>query len=276
MKITAADVNQLRKQSGAGMMDCKKALQEANGNMEEAILILRKKGQKISAKRADRDANEGVVIARTANDSKYGIVVALNCETDFVAKNDDFKALAEEIATVAMNNKPQDLAALKALNLSDNRAISDNLLDYTGKIGEKIDLSTYKLIEGETVVPYIHSNSKLGVLVELNKAGENIETAGKDVAMQIAAMNPVALNKDEVSEEVIAREIELGKEKAIQEGKPANIAEKIAQGMLAKFYKDNTLLEQAFIKDGSLTISKMLDGVEKGLTVNSFERVTLS
>ena len=272
--ITAAAVNELRKASGAGMMDCKKALQETNGDMEQAIDYLRKKGAKVSASRADRDAAEGAVIAIASSDKKTGAVIRLNCETDFVAKNEEFVALANKIADVALQNKPASVEELRTL-MMDGVSISEKLLDYVGKIGEKIDVTICEIVEGNLVVPYIHAGNKIGVLVALSNSGEKIEEAGKDVAMQIAAMAPVALDKNDVSQSIIDREIEIGKAQAAAEGKPEAMLEKIALGKLNKFYKDSTLLNQDFVKDSSKTISQMLDGIEKGLTVTKFSRIQL-
>jgi elongation factor Ts len=272
--ITASTVNELRKATGAGMMDCKKALQETNGDMEQAIDYLRKKGAKVSANRADRDAAEGAVIAIASSDKKTGVVIRLNCETDFVAKNEEFVALAQKIANVALENKPASIDDLKALSI-DGVSISERLLDYVGKIGEKIDVTVCELVEGNLIVPYIHAGNKIGVLVALSHTGNHVEEAGKDVAMQIAAMSPVALDKGDVSQEIIDREIEIGKAQAAAEGKPEAMLEKIALGKLNKFYKDSTLLNQDFVKDSSKTISQMLDGIEKGLTVTQFKRIQL-
>ncbi|MFN3528661.1 MAG: translation elongation factor Ts [Bacteroidia bacterium] len=275
MNITAADVNKLRQLTGAGMMDCKKALTEANGDFEEAVVILRKKGQKVSASRADREANEGVIIALTSADNSFGLIAEVTCETDFVAKNEDFGSMAQEIANIAMNKKITDKETLLQEQMG-GISIAEKLIEYTGKIGEKISLQSLSTLSGEGVVSYVHSNSKLGVLVALNQGvtGE-VEAAGKDVAMQIAAMNPVAVDKDDVDPSVIEREIEIGKDQARAEGKPENIVEKIAMGKLNKFYQDNTLLNQAFVKDSSVNISQMLDKVSKGLTVKAFRRVAI-
>jgi elongation factor Ts len=273
--ISAADVNKLRQMTGAGMMDCKKALTESNGDFEAAIDNLRKKGQKISLNRADRAAQEGAVIALTSEDHKTGIVVELNCETDFVAKNEDFVKFAYEIANLALTNKPVDADALKALTLG-SLTLEQRLLDEMGKTGEKMDVSKYVIINGENVIAYIHAGNRMGVLVEMNNAPSEANTnAGKDTAMQIAAMNPLALNEAQVPAETIAREIEVGKEQAIAEGKPAEMAEKIAQGRLTKFYKEYTLLNQDFVKDSSKSIAKMLADTEAGLTVVSFKRIAL-
>jgi len=274
VQISASDVNKLRQQTGAGMMDCKKALVEANGDFEAAVDYLRKKGAKVAASRQDRDSNEGVIIAKAASDGKSGIVVAVNCETDFVAKNADFVAFAEKIADIALTEKPATLDELKALTL-DGKAISEALIEQTGVIGEKIDVSQYDVVSGEKVIAYIHGNYRLGVLVGLSADVEGADEAGKDVAMQIAAMNPIAVDKDGIDQNTIDREIAIAKEQIIAEGKPAEMAEKIAQGKLNKFFKDTTLLNQEFVKDSSKNISQFLDSVSKGLTVTAFKRVQL-
>jgi len=275
MSISASDVNNLRKKTGAGMMDCKKALVETQGDFEAAIDFLRKNGQKISTNRADRDAAEGAVIAKTSADFKVGVVIELNCETDFVAKNDDFVALANDISETALANKPGDLTALKALMIG-NTTVEERLLTEMGRIGEKIEISNYVIMEGESVVAYIHAGNKIGVLVVMNQnANDAIVAAGKDAAMQTAAMFPVAVDKDGVSQEMIDRELEVGKEQARAEGKPEEMLEKIAQGKLNKFFKESTLLNQDFVKDGSKTVGKMLDDVSKGLKITNFKRVAL-
>lgn len=276
MAITAKDVNKLRQMTGAGMMDCKKALVEAEGDFEKAVEILRKKGQKVSAARADRETTEGIVVTRTNAEKTKGVVIAFTCETDFVAKNDDFVSLANEIADVAFEKAPADIEALKALPAKSGGTIGDKIIENTGKIGEKLEISTYETLEGDAVVPYIHSNGKLGVLVALkNVNGTEVEEAGRDVAMQIAAMNPVAVDKDGVDQSVVEKEIEIGKEQARQEGKPENIIDKIAQGKLQKFFKENTLLSQQFVKDNSVSIQQYLDSVSKGLTVSDFKRISI-
>lgn len=275
MAITAQDVNKLRQMTGAGMMDCKKALVEAEGDFEKAVELLRKKGQKVSASRADRETTEGLVVTRTNAEKTKGVVIAFTCETDFVAKNEDFIALANEVADLAFEKTPADIETLKALP-SGNVTLGEKIIEATGKIGEKLEISIYETLEGDAVVPYIHSNGKLGVLVALkNVNGTDVEEAGKDVAMQIAAMNPVAVDKDGVDPTVVEKEIEIGKEQARQEGKPENIIEKIAQGKLQKFFKENTLLSQQFVKDNSLSIQQYLDQVNKGLTVADFKRISI-
>ena len=274
VQITAAEVSKLRQQTGAGMMDCKKALTEANGDFEAAVDYLRKKGAKVAASRQDRDSNEGVVIAKATADGKRGVVIELNCETDFVAKNSDFIALGNKLADLAIEKSPASLEELLALDL-DGVKVSDVMLDNTGKIGEKISISKYETVTGEKVVPYIHGNYRLGVLVALNQAVDGVDEAGKDVAMQIAAMNPVAIDKDGVDATTIEREMEIAKDQIRAEGKPEAMVEKIAAGKLNKFYKDSTLLNQEFVKDPSKSVAQFLSTVEKGLTVTAFKRVAL-
>ena len=275
MSISASEVNNLRKATGAGLMDCKKALTETNGDFDAAVDFLRKRGAKIAAKRADREATEGAVIALTSADNKTGVIVLLSCETDFVAKNDGFVAFAKEIAEVALAEKPADISAHKTLKVGAV-ALEARLLEEVAKIGEKIDVVHYELVEGENIVPYIHAGNRMGVLVEMNNAATDANiSAGKDVAMQIAAMNPVAVDKDGVDAATVEREMKIGREQAIAEGKPENIIDRIAEGKLQKFFKENTLLNQDFVKDSSMSVAKMLDGVEKGLTIKQFKRVQL-
>jgi elongation factor Ts len=274
VQISAADVNKLRQQTGAGMMDCKKALTESNGDFEAAIDYLRKKGAKVAASRQDRDSNEGVVIAKTTADGKKGIVVEVNCETDFVAKNADFVAFANAIADKAIATQPANLEELVAQEL-DGVKISDLIIDQTGKIGEKIGVSKYEVVEADKVVAYIHGNYRLGVLVGFNQSGAGLDEAGKDVAMQIAAMSPVGVDKADVDTRIIEREMEIAKEQIRAEGKPEEMVEKIAAGKLNKFYKEQTLLNQEFVKDGSKDVRKFLDELSKGLSVTAFKRVVL-
>ncbi|MFK7899366.1 MAG: translation elongation factor Ts [Cyclobacteriaceae bacterium] len=276
MAITAQEVNKLRQLTGAGMMDCKKALTETNADFDEAVALLRKKGQKISAKRADKEATEGVVFFRQSSDQKFGVVLSLNCETDFVAKNEEFISLGNAMVDTAMEAKPASKDEL--FNAQYNgRSFGEHVTDLMGKIGERIELSSMESLESECVVPYLHSNSKLGVLVGLNGTnGENVEEVGKDIAMQIAAMNPVALDKDGVDSTIIEKEVEIGKEQAREEGKPEAMLEKIAMGKLNKFFKENTLLNQQFVKDPSKTISQLLEGTVKGMTVSEFKRVSIA
>lgn len=274
VQISASDVNKLRQQTGAGMMDCKKALTETNGDFEAAVDFLRKKGAKVAASRQDRESNEGVVISRTSADGKTGVIIELNCETDFVAKNADFVAFANAIADTAVEATPVNLEALNAATIN-GITVAEACIEQTGKIGEKIGVSKYEVIEGEKVVAYIHGNYRLGVLVALTAAPEGVDEAGKDVAMQIAAMNPIAVDKDGVDSSVIERELEIAKDVIRAEGKPEEMVEKIAAGKLNKFYKDSTLLNQEFVKDSSKTVAQFLATVEKGLTVTAFKRVAL-
>jgi elongation factor Ts len=275
MAITAADVNKLRQQTGAGMMDCKKALTEANGDFEAAIDVLRKQGQKVAAKRADRDATEGLVIAQTSADGTKGVLVCVNCETDFVAKNADFTAMAEKLAAIALEKGLDSVDALKGAAFDSNgMTIAEKLIEQTGVIGEKIDISACAAVSAAFVYAYNHPGNKVASIVGLNKAG--FEGAAKDVAMQIAAMGPVALNKESVPQSVIDKELEIGKELAIQEGKPAEMAEKIAAGRLNKFFKESTLLAQEFIKDNKLSVDQYLKSQDKDLTATDFKRHSLT
>jgi len=273
--ISAADVNKLRQMTGAGMMDCKKALTEAEGDFEKAIEILRKKGQKVSASRSDRDAKEGSVFVKSSDDKKEAVLIALNCETDFVGKNEEFQSLGKLIAEAAFANKPASKEALLALTVG-NLSINDKIVELVGKIGEKIEVSEYIHMKGEAVVAYIHAGAKLGVLVSLKGVnGKDVTDAGKDVGMQIAAMNPVAVDESSVDKSVIEKELEIAKAQILAEGKPENMVEKIAAGKLNKFFKESTLLPQAFVKDNSKTVAQYLDSVSKGLTVAEFKRVAI-
>lgn len=276
MAITAADVNKLRQETGAGMMDCKKALTEADGDFDKAKEVLRKQGQKIADKRADNATAEGIVLAHVSEDGKSGKVIALACETEPVSKVADFQNLAMAVMSTAVATGATDKAALLSSTQADGRSLQDHITDLMGKIGEKIDVASFETVSADQVVSYIHSNGKLGVLVGLvNTNGTDVTEVGKDVAMQIAAMKPVALDKDGVDATIVEREIEIGKEQARQEGKPEAMLEKIAMGKLNKFYKENTLLNQEFVKDGSLTIAQLLDKTSKGLTVSVFKRVAI-
>ena len=275
MAITAADVNKLRQITGAGMMDCKKALTEANGDFDAAIDILRKQGQKVAAKRADRDASEGLVIAKTSADGTHGVLVCLNCETDFVAKNADFVAVAEKMAALALEKGLDSVEAIKSAAYDSNgMTVAEKLIEQTGVIGEKIEISACAQVKAPFVYAYNHPGNKVASIVGLNKTG--FETAAKDVAMQIAAMGPVALNKESVPQNVIDKELEIGKELAIQEGKPADMAEKIAAGRLNKFFKESTLLAQEFIKDNKLSVDQYLKAQDKDLTATDFKRHSLT
>ncbi|MEJ0032983.1 MAG: translation elongation factor Ts [Bacteroidota bacterium] len=275
-EITAQDVNKLRSMTGAGMMDCKKALTEANGDFEKAIEILRKKGQKVSASRSDKDAKEGSVFVKTSDDKKEAVLIALNCETDFVAKNEEFQALGKLIAETAFNKKAATKEALLAENVG-GLTLNDKITELVGKIGEKVEVKEYVRMTGEAVVPYIHAGSKLGVLVSLKGVnGKDVTEAGKDVGMQIAAMNPVAVDEKSVDKTVIEKELEIAKAQILAEGKPENMVEKIAQGKLNKFFKESTLVHQIFVKDNSKTIAQYLDSVSKGLAVVEFKRVAIA
>ena len=276
MAITAQDVNRLRQETGAGMMDCKKALTEANGDFETAKDILRKAGQKIASKRADNTTSEGVVLTQVSEDGKTGKVIAFACETEPVSKVADFQNLAKAIMEAAVSTNASTKEALLATPQADGRPLQDHITDLMGKIGEKLDVVSYETVTADQVVAYNHSNGKLGVLVGLaNTNGNEVTEVGKDVAMQIAAMKPIALDKDGVDSATIEREIEIGKEQARAEGKPEAMLEKIALGKLNKFYKENTLLNQEFVKDNSLTIAQLLDKTSKGLTVSEFKRVAI-
>lgn len=275
MAITAKEVNKLRQMTGAGMMDCKKALVEADGDFDKAIDLLRKKGQKVSASRADRETTEGAVFVKTNDDNTEGMIVALGCETDFVAKNEEFLGLGNDILAVAFASHPANTEALLAEKLGDV-TVGEKITELVGKIGEKIQILSYSDLKGEAVVPYIHAGSKLGVLVALGGVnGTDVTDAGKDVGMQIAAMNPVSVDETGVDPTVVQKELEIGKEQALAEGKPEHIIEKIAQGKLQKFYKDNTLLKQQFVKDSSVTVAGYLNGITNGLTVTDFKRISI-
>ena len=273
--ITAQDVNKLRSMTGAGMMDCKKALTEADGDFEKAIELLRKKGQKVSANRSDKDAKEGSVFVKTSSDNKEAVLIALNCETDFVAKTEAFQDLGKLIAETAFTNKSVDKETLLTTTVGA-LSINDKIIELVGKIGEKLEVSHYVRMTGEAVVPYIHSGGKLGVLVSLKgTSGNNVVDAGKDIGMQIAAMNPVAVDETSVDSTTIEKELEIAKAVIRAEGKPENMIEKIAQGKLQKFFKDSTLVHQAFVKDNSKTVAQYLESVSKGLGVAEFKRISI-
>ncbi len=272
--ITASAVNKLRQMTGAGMMDCKKALQEANGDMDEAVDVLRKKGAAKAAKRADRDAAEGLSIAKASSDNTYGIVVEVNCETDFVAKNDDFTAFANSIADYALENKVADKDTLLATPW-EGKTLGEILVDKTAVIGEKVEISNYALVSSEGVAAYNHGANRIGVLVALNSNNEKALEAGRDLAMQIAAMNPIAVDADAVPQEIKDKELKIGREIAEQEGKPEAMLDKIAEGKLQRYYKDNTLLAQSYVKDSSMTVESFLKTVDKSLVVKAFTRFQL-
>ncbi len=273
--ITAADVNKLRQVTGVGMMDCKNALVECDGDFELAIENLRKKGQKVANKRADRDANEGIVIAATNDEKTFVASIMLNCETDFVAKNDEFSTLAKDILNLAVAHKPANVDALREMKIG-NYTIDEHITNMTGKTGEKMGLAHYEFIEAPRVFAYNHMGNRLSSILSFNKSDvATIDEVGKDLSMQVAAMAPVAIDKDDVSQEIINKEIEIGKDLARQEGKPEEMLEKIALGKLNKFFKENTLLNQEFIKDGKLSVRDYLSSVDKDLKVTSFKRLML-
>ena len=276
MAIKASEVNKLRQQTGAGMMDCKNALVESNGDFETAVDVLRKKGQKIAAKRGENDAKEGIIIAQSTEDSKAGVIVTLNCETDFVAKNSGYVQLVQSLVDLALDSLPKSLDELKGLAYNEKLSVEEKITEQIGILGEKLDLSAYALLESEKVVAYNHPGNQLATLVALNINSDNADDAGKQVAMQVAAMNPIAVNKDGIDSKTIEREIEVGKDQAIQEGKPAEMAEKIAMGRLNKFFKENTLLSQPFVRDNKQTVEQFLNTTENGLTVSEFKRFSLS
>lgn len=271
--ISASDVGKLRKQTGSGMMDCKKALVEANGDFDLAVDILRKKGQKVAAKRADRQAMEGVVIAKTNDDNSKAILISLNCETDFVAKNEDFIAIAQDILDTAVSADLSSAESIHELKLSNGMTVAEKVLEQTGVIGEKIEISA-QLIQDVQVSSYIHAGNRLATLVGFNAITDH--QVARDVAMQVAAMSPLAVDKDGIDQETIDRELEIAKDLARQEGKPEEMLEKIAFGRLNKFYKENTLLNQAFIKDGKKTVAQYLKDQDDSLSVTCFKRVGLS
>lgn len=272
MAVTMADIAHLRKMSGAGMMDCKKALEESDNDYDKAMEIIRKKGQAVAAKRSDREASEGCVLAADKGD--FAAIVALKCETDFVAKNAEFIDLTQQILNVAMDKKPAALAELLALPLSDGRAIENHITDRIGVTGEKMELGFYEFVSGAATVSYIHPGNKLATVVAFNQALD--KQVARDVAMQVAAMNPVALVPQEVSQSVIDSEMEIARDKARQAGKPENLLDRIAEGALQKFYKESTLLQQEFVKDSKLTIGQYLQQQDKALTAIAFKRVTLN
>ncbi len=276
IKITATEVNKLRKQTGAGMMDCKNALVDCEGDIKKAIDHLRKKGQKVASKRADRESTEGVVIAKTNADSTYAAIVMVNCETDFVAKNQDFINYVDSIMDIAVANQPKNIDELKELNLNGRRII-DTITDQTGVIGEKIELGQFEVSEAAKVFTYNHQGNRLATTLAFNKPdGETLNQIGRELAMQVAAMSPIAVDKDDVDPTVTEKEIQIGMEQARQEGKPENLIEKIAKGKLNKFFKDNTLLNQDFVRDTKKSVKQYLAENDKDLTVTGFKRVMIA
>ena len=275
-KITAAQINALRKKTGAGMGDCKKALVEAEGDEQGAIDILRKKGQKVASKRGDNEAKEGLAIAKSFEDGKVGVVLSLSCETDFVAKNDEYYQFVDLLVDLAAKTKPSSVSEFLSSSFDDKLSVEERITEQVGKVGEKLEVSNLEIISAEEVVAYNHPGNQIAAIVGLNKSGASVEDAGRQVAMQVAAMAPIALNKEGVDQNTIDRELEIGKELAIQEGKPAEMADKIAQGRLNKFFKANTLLSQPFVRDNKQSVEQFLDGIESGLTITAFKRVSLS
>ena len=275
VNISAKEVNELRQKTGSGMMDCKKALVQAEGDFNKAIDILRKKGQKVSEARSNRETSEGIVIYKLNSSEDKASILSFTCETDFVAKNEKFKELASKILDLAFDNSLNSVSNILKTNL-DNNTVEQHIVNLIGKIGEKIEIREYKTLEGEKIVPYIHAGNKLGVLVALsNISSVDYISVGKDVAMQIAAMNPIAINSDQVDQSVVDKEIEIGKDQALKEGKPEQIIEKIAQGKLQKFFKENTLLNQSFVKDNSLTVESYLATFSSELSVDKFLRISI-
>ncbi len=274
MAITAADVNKLRKYTGAGMMDCKNALTEADGDFDKAVESIRKKGMAVANKRADREASEGVALAKVTEDGKKGALLVLNCETDFVAKNESFVNLAWSMLDLGLEKGVTSVEELKELEL-DSVPVKDVITEQIGVIGEKLELAYFEVIEAEKVIAYIHPGNKLATIVGFNKAGVE-EQMARDVAMQVAAMNPVAIDKDSVPQDVLDKELEVGKDMARNEGKPEEMLDKIAQGRLGKFLKENTLLEQAFVKDNKMSIKQYLQSADKDLTVTEYKRYSLN
>ncbi|HNW74713.1 MAG TPA: translation elongation factor Ts [Bacteroidales bacterium] len=275
MTITAADVNKLRQMTGAGMMDCKKALQESEGDFDKAIDYLRKKGQKVAGKRADRDANQGFVCAKTTADQTFGAVIMVNCETDFVGKTEDFINFSRELLDLGINKRIKTAAELLPMTLGTT-TVEERLNEMLGKTGEKIQIAHFEAIEAPVVFAYNHFGNRLATVIGLNKKdGKNVMEIGHELAMQVAAMSPVAVDKENVTQEVIDREMEIGKEQARQEGKPEEMLDKIATGKLQKFFKEMTLLNQDFVKDTKKTVRQYIADHDKELMVTGFKRLQL-
>mgnify|MGYP006278859057 CR=1 FL=1 len=274
MSISAKQVKELRDATGVGMMDCKKALKEADGDFDEAVSILRKKGQKVASKRAEKEADEGLVVTALSDDAASGAIVEVNCETDFVARNDDFQSFASRVAELVLEEKPANLEALKALPYEDGSTVEDELVALTGRIGEKLAVRRFDVLESDDgrVISYIHPGSKLGVLVDVSGEGD-MESAGRDVAMQIAALDPIAVTRDEVPEDVKDEERDVAREAALNEGKPEHVIDQIVDGKLERFFEDHVLLEQAFVKDSSMSVEEMLEDAD--IEVKRFTRYAL-
>ena len=274
MAISAKDVKRLRDMTGVGMMDCKKALEEADGDFDKAVELLRKKGQKVAAKRADREANEGLIVTALSSDAAVGAIAEVNCETDFVARNEEFAAFASRIVDLVLEERPNSLDELNDTELENGKTVEQAVVELTGKIGEKIDVRRFAILksEGGRVVSYIHPGSRLGVLVDIKGNGQ-VEDAGLDVAMQVAALNPIATRTDEVPQDLKDKELEIAREAAKAEGKPDHIIDRIAEGKLERYYKDHVLVEQPFVKDSSMTVKEMLK--QSGAEIERFVRFAL-
>jgi elongation factor Ts len=274
MSISAQDVKKLRDATGVGMMDCKKALQEADGDFDKAVEILRKKGQKVAAKRSEREADEGLVVTEISDDERAGVIAEINCETDFVARNDDFRSFAQRVAELILEERPEDIEALKALSFNGDKTVETELVAMTGRIGEKLAIRRFQILDadGGTVISYVHPGSRLGVLVQVAGEGDT-EDVGQDVAMQIAALDPIAVTREEVPDEVQEKEKEIARDAALSDGKPEHIVDRIAEGKLERFFEDNVLLEQSFVKDASISVKEMLD--DAGVEVKRFVRYAL-
>ena len=272
-KISAEEVNKLRKSTGAGMMDCKKALEESSGNFELAIEILRKKGQKVAANRADRDSSEGVAIARVSSDKTMGIIISLNCETDFVAKNNTYIQLANKLADSALgyNTKESFLSS----KFDDKLTVNEKLTEQTGVIGEKIEIGSFKFLEANYVGSYIHAGNKIASIVGLSYKDDNAEKVSKNIAMQVAAMNPIALDEHGVSKDILDKEIEIAKDQLRQQGKPEAMLDNIVKGKIKRFLKDNTLVNQIFIKDNKINVSQYAFSINPKFSITGFERISL-
>jgi elongation factor Ts len=274
MSVSAKQVKELRDATGVGMMDCKEALKEANGDFDEAVSILRKKGQEVASDRAAAEADEGLVVTAVSDDGNTGAIAEINCETDFVARNDDFQSFAETVAERVLEETPEDLDALRSLSYDGDATIEEELVALTGRIGEKLTIRRFDVLESADgqIISYVHPGSKLGVLVEVHGDGE-VEEAGRDVAMQVAALEPIAVTRGEVPEEVKDEEREVAREAAVNEGKPEHVIDNIVEGKLERFFEDHVLMEQAFVKDSSVSVKEMLD--EAGLSVTRFTRYAL-
>ena len=274
MSVSAKQVKELRDATGVGMMDCKDALKEADGDFDEAVSILRKKGQEVASDRAAAEADEGLVVTAVSDDGTAGTIVEMNCETDFVARNDDFQSFCDTVAERALEEKPDTLEKLEALPYEGDATIEDELVALTGRIGEKLTIRRFDILESDDgqIISYVHKGSKLGVLVDVQGDG-NVAEAGRDVAMQVAALEPIAVTRGEVPEEVKEEEREVARESAINEGKPEHVIDNIVEGKLERFFEDHVLLEQAFVKDSSVSVKEMLD--EAGLSVKRFVRYAL-